>query len=242
MVLPAVALFAQPVADSRSALPCVTLRWDEGLGIDATLGATFPVVEVRDDQRALQLGVEAAGFMGFDPGDGLTFELETFDGTFSFPLSGRWGRWSARLEWAHTSAHYADGVRNDGEAPYRAEDSYSREWIRLLGGGTFGPARVYLGARVVTHDVREDKPLAVQVGGEAFAPWKISPYAAFDLQFSEDSQFAPAIGAQAGVAYRVDGRRFRLGAIARYGPEDTGKRAGLDEAYAGVTFGFDVFE
>lgn len=248
VVLPAVALFAQPVADTRSALPTVTLRWDDGFGIDTTLGAAFPVLGFGDETRGLQFGLEAAAFMGFDPGDGLTFGLQTFDGNFGFPISGHWGPWTTRLEWTHTSAHYADGVNKiatEGERPeppYRAPDSYSREWIRLLGGRTLGPARVYAGGRLVTHDVRGGNPVGVQAGGELFAPWDISPFVAADLQLSSDSDWEPAIAGQIGVAYRVEGRRFRVAAAGRYGPEDTGKRTGLNEAYVGVTFGFDVFE
>lgn len=241
-MLPAAGLFAQPVADTRSMLPMVTLRWDEGFSIDATLGAYFPVVGFEEDEWGLQFGVEGGGFMHFDPGDGLTFELETFDGIFGFPLSARFGLWTARLEWTHTSAHYADGVRNNGEIPYGAAESYSREWVRLLAGRQIGPARIYLGGRAITHDVRDSGAVGVQTGGEVFAPWKVSPFAAFDLQISSDEAWSPAVAGQLGVAYRADGRRFRVAAVGRYGPDDTGKRTGLHEAYGGVIFGFDLFE
>lgn len=239
MVLPALGLFALPVADTRSPLSAVTLRWDDGFGIDATLGASFPVVAYPSPAVSLQLGVEAGGFMGFDPDGALTFDLETFDGLFAFPLAARRGPWSARLEWAHLSAHFADGVRDDGALP-GSGSQYSREWLRLLAGRDIGPARLYGGGRVLLHDARDSDPLAIQVGGEVFAPWKLSPYLAADLQLAQEFGWTPAVGAQVGLAVPREYARFRVTMAFRHGPDDTGKLDGAPESYLGLGFGFDL--
>ncbi len=238
-LLPALGLFALPVADTRSPLSVVTLRWDDGFGIDATLGASFPVVAYTSPAVDLQLGVEAGGFMGFDPDGALTFDLETFDGLFAFPLSARRGPWSARLEWAHVSAHFADGVRDDGALP-GSGSQYSREWLRLLAGRDVGPARVYAGGRVLLHDARDSAPLAVQVGGEVFGPWTVAPYLAADLQLAQEFAWQPAVGAQLGVAVPTKHARLRVAAAVRHGPDDTGKLDGAPESFLGLSFGFDL--
>ena len=162
--LPAEALWTLPVADTRSALSSVTLRWDDRFGVDATIGADFPMVALSTGKLRLGLGISAQGNMGFEPNDDLRFDLETFDGTFAFPLDARLGPWSARLDLAHTSAHFADGVRDNAALP-GPSDGYSREWVRLLASRELGPARLYVGGRTLLHDTREAAPWAVQAGG-----------------------------------------------------------------------------
>ncbi len=239
VLLPATGLFGLPAADTRSAASVVNLRWDDGFSIDATLGASFPAVEYHADAWAAQVGVEAAGFMHFDPDGALTFDLDTFDGVFGFPVTGRTGPWSARVEWAHVSAHFADGVRDNGALP-GSGDQYSREYLRLLAARDIGPARIYTGGRVLTHDARDSAPWMAQLGAEVFAPWRAAPYAAIDLQLAQEFGWNPAVGGQVGVAFPAERARFRIAMIGRHGPDDTGKLDGATESYLGLGFGFDI--
>ncbi len=237
--LPAASLFALPVADTRSPLSHVTLRWDERLAIDAVLAADFPVVRITSGSIEVDAGIEAMVGMGFEPNENLRFDMETVDGTFGFPFGLRAGPWSARFEVAHTSAHFADGVWNDGEVPPESE-GYSREWARLLGARKLGPARVYVGGRALIHDQRDLPPWAVQGGGEVEAPWKLAPFGAVDVQLAGENDWEPELAAQVGVrAQVVRGRRLRVALAGRYGPEDTGKLQGGHEAWLGLTFGLD---
>jgi len=238
VLLPVSGLLGLPVADTRSANSVVNLRWDDGFAIDAAIGANFPAVEYRGEAWAAQVGVEAAGFMSFDPDGALTFDLDTFDGVFGFPLSARAGRWSGRVEWAHLSAHFADGVRDNGALP-GSGDQYSREYLRFIAARDLGPARVYGGGRLLTHDARDSEPWMAQVGAEVFAPWRLAPYAAVDLQLAQEFDWSPAIGGQTGVAFPGDHARFRVAMIGRHGPDDTGKLDGAQESYLGLGFGFD---
>ncbi len=232
-------LFALPVADTHAAASSVTLRWDDRFAVDAALGADFPVVEVRSGTWRVSVGVEAVGRMGFFPEPSLRFNLETFDGTFGFPVAVRSGEWSAQLELAHTSAHWADGALAEaGGLPDAV--AYSREWLRVLGSRDIGPGRVYGGFRALIHDVRDAEPLATQLGGELIAPWSIAPFVALDLQMAAESGWEPAVAGQVGVVLRTrPGQRFRLAAVGRSGPEDTGRLTGQDEAWLGLTIGFD---
>lgn len=238
--LPAAGLWVFPVADSRSALSTVTVRFGEVVLVDATLAADFPLVAWRREGLALQFGIEAGGFMGFDPGGELTFGLDTFDGLFAFPLTLQSGEWTGRVEWAHLSAHFADGVRDNGGLPGSAE-GFSREWVRLQGARTVGPARFYAGAKVLTHDTRSSPPLSFSLGGEVAAPWRVAPLAAVDLQVAQESEWSLAFGGFAGVALQTrEGRRLRVGLAGRTGPEDTGKLSGQREQWLGLQFGFDA--
>lgn len=227
------------MGDTRSALSSVTLRWDERFAVDATLGADFPILALSTPRGAFGFGVTAQGNLGFQPNEDLRFDLETFDGTFGFPVDARVGPWSARLELAHTSAHFADGVRTDGERPGPTE-GYSREWARLQVSGETGFARGYVGGGVLLHDTRNAPPLGVQVGGEIAPNWPVAPYLAVDVQMAAADAWAPACGAQVGVwAHPNRGSRARIALSGRYGPEDTGKLSGEHEAWVGILFGFD---
>lgn len=239
VLLPPGGLFPLPVADTRSPVSSVTLRWDDGFGVDAALGASFPLVATGADPVALQFGIDAAGFMGFDPDGELTFDLETFDGLFAFPLSARRGPWAARLEWAHVSAHFADGVRDDGALP-GSGDQYSREWIRLLGSRALGPVRLYAGGRALLHDARDSEPWSFQGGVEVFGPWTAQPYVAVDVQVAQEFGWVPAVGGQLGAALPGEAARLRVAMVLRHGPDDTGKLDGRPESYVGLGFGFDL--
>ncbi len=232
-------IFALPVADTHAAASSLTLRWDDRFAVDAALGADFPLVEGRAGKWRASAGIEAVGRMGFFPEPSLRFNLETFDGSFCFPVSVRNGEWSARLELAHTSAHWADGAAvQTGTLPDTV--AYSREWVRILGSRDIGPGRVYAGVRTLIHDVRDAEPLAAQLGGELIAPWSVAPFVAVDLQVAAESMWAPAVAAQVGVVMQTKlGQRFRFAAIGRAGPDDTGRLSGQNDAWLGLTIGFD---
>ncbi len=240
-LLPAYALFALPVADTRSPSSSVTLRWNEGFAVDAAIGVNFPLVQWENANARVQAGVLAAAFLGFDPAGEITFDFETFDGIFALPVDLAVGEWAGRIQWGHTSAHFGDGARNndDGDRP-NIFDAYSREWIQLQGGRRLGPARVYGGVRGITHGTGRGAPLMVQIGGEGEGPWKLAPYAAIDLQIAGESAWKPALAGQLGGRVHVGGHRLRVGLAARTGPDDTGRLQSQEETYIGLILGFDT--
>lgn len=236
--LPPTALYPLPVADSRSPLSSVVLRFEDELKIDANLGADFPLVQLDAGPVHAGLGVAAAGSMGFQPNGSLTFELQTFDGTFAFPLDAAWGPLRARLQWAHTSAHFADGVRNDPEH-IGTRATFSREWLQLQVAGLVGPVIVYGGGRAILHAEDDVSPLGGQLGAEVYGPWVVAPYAAADLQLYGEQAWQPRVAGQVGAAVRVGHNRFRLAFVARTGAQDTGQLYAEDKQYLGMVFGFD---
>lgn len=239
-VLPSEGVWALPVGDPRSALSRIVLHpIEDGLRIDTAIGADFPFVEWREGPVRAQVGLEAGVFMDFDAGGELTFDLMTFDGRFGLPVDVAAGAWSGRLEIAHLSAHWGDGVRKDGERPTNT-DSYSREFVTLTVARALGPARVYAGGRALLHTMPEVPGLAAQVGAEGEGPWVVAPYAAVDLQTAAEFAWEPQVGAQLGVRVREGRRRLRVAGVVHVGPDDTGKREGVPEKYVGVLFGFDA--
>lgn len=244
-VLPEQSVWTLPVADTRSPLSAVLLRSsDSGVGIDATLGADFPVLdyELREGTH-LQVGLLAGAFMAFGSGGELTFDLQTFDGRFGLPVDARSGAWAARAEWVHVSAHYGDGVRKSGQTPTNL-DAYSREYIGLAGSRDLAvpdtiAARVYAGGHALVHSLPDAPPFAVQGGGELEGPWSVAPYLAADVQLAQEFGWAPAVSAQLGARVLRGRSRFRIALAVRAGPDETGKSAGTDERWVGVVFGFD---
>ena len=245
--LPDLAVWELPVADTRSPLSTVLLRGTEdGLAIDVSLSADFPVLELTSDRTPdlrAQVGLTAGAFMQFGAGGELTFDLETFDGMFGVPIDVGWGPWSLRAEWVHISAHYGDGVRKTGDRPTNL-DSYSRELVGLKAGREFTlphvlRARAYLGGRSLVHGLPSAAPLAVQLGGELSGTRRLAPYLAVDLQVAGEYSSSPAVSAQLGVWVTEGHGRFRLAFAARTGPDETGKTAGEPEQWLGLLLGFD---
>lgn len=238
-LLPAEALFAPPIADTRSGLSRLILRRvEESLRIDAGIAADLPFIEWGWKELHLQTGLDAAVFMDFDAGGAATFDLQTFDGLFSIPVEVAGGRWSGRLALTHLSAHYGDGVRKDGEVPTN-RDAFSREYVQGQGASVIGPVRAYIGGVAIFHSAAPTPPWGIQAGAEATGPWTLAPYGALDLQARAENGWEPAFAAQAGVRAHVSRRRLRLGLVVHTGPDDTGKYAENPERYIGGVIGFD---
>lgn len=243
--LPAESVWALPVADTRSPLSTVLIRSNaDGVGIDAALGADFPILELRFSSGVdVQVGLGAGAFMAFGAGGELTFDLQTFDGRFGLPIDVRGGRWAVRAEWIHLSAHYGDGIRKSGSTPSNL-GSYSREFIEVLTSRDLDvpnvlDARAYVGGHAVIHALPEALPFALQAGGEIFGPWSLAPYVAVDVQMAEEFAWTPAVTGQIGARYSRGRSRFRLAVAGRSGPDETGKTAGTPEHWLGLMFGFD---
>ncbi|MFZ5482265.1 MAG: DUF1207 domain-containing protein [Myxococcota bacterium] len=236
--LPADVAWEAPRADTRSLRSTVLVRTG---GIDAAIAQSVAFGEARGEGWRAQVGLGAALFMGFRADGELTFDFETFDGHFVLPVDLVAGDWSARLEAGHASAHYGDGVRDNGDRPGNF-DPWSREWLALRGARAIGPARVYAGARVLLHALPEAEPLAGQLGAEIVGPWDVAPFAAVDLQVAQEDAWAPALAGQAGVTIAAGPHELRVAAWGRTGPEDTGKLKPGTERWVGLVVGFDLFE
>ena len=111
------------------------------------------------------LSLEAAGFMGFEPEGELTFSLLTFDGIVGLPIDLQWREWKLRAEWAHWSAHFADGIRHGDTLPGpELTGSFSREWVGLSLSRTVVWFEPYLGAQWIVHSADGGQGAVLQAG------------------------------------------------------------------------------
>ena len=185
-----------------------------------------------------QIDLAAGLFLGFDPGGQMTFGMQTVDGLIRLPLSARHGPLSASLEWAHVSAHYADGIRNATDQPLPERATYSREYIRLQTSWEMDWFTPYLACRQLIHSLPEAPGFGVQGGWMIYIPG-VPVYQAVDLKLSADEEWQPGAQAQLGLVLSSESiRTLHVGFIAMTGPDDTGQRSGEDDRFIGVQFGF----
>lgn len=241
--LPEERIFALPMADTRSPQSSVLIKWpfSGGSGVDAAIATDFPLLFAQLPKGVeLEVGLAAGGFMNFWSEGELTFDLYTFDGLFGLPVDVRWGPLSARLQWAHLSAHYGDALRKLKLRPDNV-DSWSREYWQLQVAGDWRFLHPYAGLRLIAHEVRDDDPpLAVQLGVDLLSPWKIGPCGGANLWLAGEDAWVPAVDVVGGACFSGRRHRLRLSAAFRDAPEDTGKLQGNHEQYVGLSFGFDT--
>ena len=164
--------------------------------------------------------------------------MTTVDGLLRIPITLAWRDLSSTFEWAHVSAHFADGVRKMDDPP-PDPGTWSREYVRWVATWENGWIRPYAGYRHLIHVLPQAPRPGVQVGYSVWGPWRVAPYHALDAQWNADSNWHTTIAAQAGVALGGgSGPRVLLGGVGRRGPDDTGKRTGADERYLGVVLAF----
>jgi hypothetical protein len=206
--------------------------------LEGAVGSTAGLLRIDAGELQLQLELGAALFLGFLPGDGFTFGIHTVDGLLRVPVSATWGPLRASLEWAHVSAHYADGVRYGDQVPDNL-DGYSRELFRLLGAWELPWVQPYVGLRQLVHSIPEAPGLGAQLGAKAQGGDDVGWYQALDLAWNAEHGWSTRVAAQGGLLLRGEGRALRIGLAAYRGPALAGKREGEPDSYLGGTMSFD---
>ncbi len=207
--------------------------------LEGVVGHTAGLLRLEAGPMDLQLELGAAIFLGFLPGESFTFGIATVDGLIRVPVALEWGDLHASLEWTHISAHYADGVRYDEQLPQNTT-GYSREQLRLLAAWDFPWVRPYLGLRQLVHSIPQSPGFAAQVGAEAHGESVTTWYAAADLAWAADTDWATRASGQTGLLIRrSEGTAMRLGLVGFRGPALAGKRRGELDRYVGGVLGFD---
>jgi hypothetical protein len=207
--------------------------------LEGVVGDTAGLVRLETGEVSLQLELGAAIFLGFLPGESFTFGIATVDGLIRVPLSVAWGDARLALEWAHISAHHADGVRY-GEALPDNTDGYSREQLRLMAAWDLAWLQPYLGLRQLIHSIPQAPGPGAQLGFEAHGERALTWYQALDLAWAAETGWDTRISYEGGVLLRrPEGPAFRGGLIAYRGPALAGKRSGEQDAYLGAVLAFD---
>ena len=221
-------------ADGREPMSRVVARTGQ-TRIEAAIADGFVLLRYDAHAWAVQLGLASAGFLSFDPKGSLTFALMTFDGLVALPITITHGDLAHTVEWAHVSAHYADGIR--GVLGYGEIDTgtYSREYMRWTTALQAGPWTPYVGARALIHTI----PLVAPWGFQAGLQWdggdKLPLFAAIDARAAAEHDWQGRWRGQVGGRFTGPRERgIQLGLECARGPDEKGKWEGREDAYCGA--------
>lgn len=183
---------------------------------------------------------------------GTTFPLETADYLIGFHADLGNERYTGRFEYAHVSAHLADGY----DGPEKSM-TYSREYFTLYGaremrytpgsafGSAIGSARVYGSLRWSNHAIPEVRRWRVQGGAElVFRPLTgdggaTRAYLACDMRLFRDGDLSVNRTVHAGLLFQAS-RGFRLALVYHGGRSERGQFHRQEDDYAGIGLFFDL--
>ena len=195
--------------------------------------------------RAITLGIEMGIFSRFFM-EAKQKDLVNSDFRIGFPLSIRSGPWESRLTLRHVSSHLGDDyvVRFFQASVAGGFGQTSKDGVEGLLARRLGESvRLYVGGDVNFHTNQRMSRAGVRGGGEwdpvlageADGWW---PFLAGDVEYASFSErlAATLVG---GLAFRVNGRHFRLEARARLGTTPMGHFRETDETFYGLGFVLD---
>ena len=199
--------------------------------------------------RAITIGIEMGIFSRFFM-EAAQRDLINSDFRIGFPLSIRSGAWESRIALRHVSSHLGDDyfvrflaatlLTNAAGFSQTSKDGFEGLLARSFGES----ARLYVGGDVNFHTNERMSRGLVRFGGEwepvepgeNNASW---PFFASDVEYGSFSEelAATLVG---GMGFRVNGRRFRLEARARFGSTPMGHFRESDETFLGLGFALDL--
>ena len=193
-------------AFSRVALDEITTD-DTGDSLWALkLGSVFPLVRIGEWRLSLD-----AGFLGLFDID-RNYDNLGWDGNYGLVIAHPLGRNVAmRFAWLHDSSHIGDEYM---ERTGRTRIDYTRQEFAL--GATWWPAPTWRVYGEYGHGTGYDsgdpgEPGRAQAGLEWDRGTRWAPYAAMDMQAWEERDWNVDLAVQVGLAFKTEGRRWRLG-------------------------------
>lgn len=247
-------LFRPLLADPTEARLAITSNLGDRLNGD--IGGSWEAADYAwngDGGLRFRTGIHAGVFSKLRR-SGTTFPLETADYLIGFHADLGNDRYTGRFEYAHVSAHLADGY----EGPERAM-TYSREYFTVYGAGemrfapgsaigsAIGSARVYGSLRWSNHAIPDVRRWRVQGGTElVFRPVSgeggtTRAYLACDLRLFRDGDISVNRTAHAGLLFHNEASRgLRLALVYHGGRSEYGQFHHLDDDYAGIGLFFDL--
>ncbi|SVB84077.1 uncharacterized protein METZ01_LOCUS236931 [marine metagenome] len=209
--------------------------------LEGTIGGSWEAFDVAwNNGVLLRSGMHAGVFTQLRK-SGATFPLETTDFMFAWHTDLRHHRFTGRFEFAHISAHIADGF-ND---PARTPITYSREFLALYGDYRWPPLRLYSSLRVSNHAIPDIKRWRVQFGGELNSGLLLGRnprlYAAYDVRIFDNSGTVVNQTGQMGVMFHTSERNgFRIALVGHTGRSEHGQFHDLSDHYVGLGVFFDM--
>lgn len=243
-------LFRPALADPTEARLAITSNLGDRLNGD--IGGSWEAADYAwdaDSGLRFRTGIHAGVFSRLR-WSGTTFPLETVDYLIGFHADLGNDRLSGRFEYAHVSAHLADGYDGPGRAM-----TYSREHFTLYGarGMRFGPgvaigsARVYGSLRWSNHAIPDVRRWRVQAGAELVSrpltgmDGATRAYLACDVRLFRDGDLSVNRTAHAGLMFHSgESRGLRLALVYHGGRSEHGQFHHQEDDYAGVGLFFDL--
>jgi len=241
-------LYRPLLADPTETQFVVTTNLDDRLY--GNIGGSWEAADYAwDEDRGLRFrtGIHAGVFSRLR-WSGTTFPLETADYLVGFHADLGGDRLTGRFEYAHVSAHLADGYDGPAEA-----FTYSREYFTLYGsyergtgGGTSSAtARIYGSLRWSNHAIPDVRRWRVQAGAElvssTLAGRTARAYLACDARVFRDGELAVNRTAHAGLMFHNEtARGLRIALVYHGGRSEHGQFHELEDNYAGIGLFFDL--
>lgn len=259
-------LFRPLLADPTEARLAVTTNLGDRLNGD--IGGSWEAADYAwdgDSRLRFRTGIHAGVFSKLRR-SGTTFPLETADYLIGFHADLGNDRFTGRFEYAHVSAHLADGYEGYG-GPRHADRpgqtmraiTYSREYftlyvareMRFTPGSAFGSAigsvRAYGSLRWSNHAIPDVRRWRVQGGAElVFRPLAgdggaTRAYLACDVRLFRDGDISINRTAHAGLLFHNEASRgLRLAFVYHGGRSEHGQFHHLEDDYAGIGLFFDL--
>lgn len=247
-------LFRPLLADPTEARLAVTSNLGDRLNGD--IGGSWEAADYAwdaDGGLRFRTGIHAGVFSKLRR-SGTTFPLETADYLIGFHADLGNDRITWRFEYAHVSAHLADGY----DGPEKSM-TYSREYFTLYGaremrfapgsaiGSAIGSARVYGSLRWSNHAIPDVRRWRVQGGAELiFQPLTgdggaTRAYLACDVRLFRDGDISVNRTAHAGLMFHNEASRgLRLAFVYHGGRSEHGQFHRRQDDYAGIGLFFDL--
>lgn len=259
-------LFRPLLADPTEARLAITSNLGNRLSGD--IGASWEAADYAwdgDSGLRFRTGIHAGVFSRLRR-SGTTFPLETADYLIGFHADLGNDRYTGRFEYAHVSAHLADGYEGYG-GPHQPDQedratramTYSREYFTLYGAremrfatgsaisSAIGSARVYGSLRWSNHAIPDVRRWRVQGGAElVFRPLAgeggaTRAYLACDVRLFRDGDISVNRTVHAGLLFHNEASRgLRLAFVYHGGRSEHGQFHRLEDDYAGIGLFFDL--
>ena len=210
--------------------------------LEGDIGGSWEAFDVSWDNSwptRLRVGIHSGVFTSLRK-DGVTYPLDTADFLIGIHTDLQKGLFTGRFEFAHVSAHLADGFKGT-----RPPITYSREDFTLYGAYQWPHIRLYTSLRLSNHAIPDTRKWRLQAGGELISRRLFGhmprSYLAYDLRLFRDNGIVANQTIQAGILiHNTDRVGLRLAFIVHTGRNEHGQFHDLNDQYTGLGLFFDL--
>jgi hypothetical protein len=231
----------QPLLADPTETQFSILKYTNNSRLEGTIGGSWEAFDAkRANGSTVRIGIHAGVFTLLRK-TGPTFPLEMTDFLFGLHTDVQQGHFSGRFEFAHVSAHLADGFSD----PVRRPFTYSREYFTFYGAYSWHWLRVYSSLRLSNHAIPNIKRWRLQIGSEAVTRSllgeKARMYAAYDLRIFNALGTVTNLTAHLGILFHSpSGSGLRAAIVGHSGRSEHGQFFDVRDQYIGLGLFLDL--